>query len=950
MSKDDLLLIFKDRNQGNVQSRPSSSHHQGNVGPTPSGGGGGGGGRGWSGLFTGQPSGGQMVGPTKPVVAVTPRPRVAQSPESSRQASVTPSMQSLSIAHSSTSRSAQPGDMIPIRRPDKGGTLEIQRLRLNANFFAVKYKHEAVIWHYDLAIEPVENPLNNRPIKLTKADYSLIRNKLSSTNPTEFPLSMTAFDGVRNIFSCDQLPTGEFQVLISRDEGKKAGSFVCTLKLVGPLRLSKLTDYLRGCGDSVPRDILQGMDVIMNEHPTRHMIRVGRRFHSTKPEWNNDIGEGIVASGGFQQSSKPTAQGLALCLDYSVLAFRKPISVIQFLEEHIRGFNMNNFHQFKSDVEYVLTTLKVTFTYRVTNLDFTVVGLTEKATKDISFPLTDRESDAPPRDIGLVEFFREKYEKDIRYLNVPCLELGKARKTAVPLEFCKLVAGQKCSKELLGKDLDKRLRNFSLIPPQEREKKICRMVQDKDGPRGGEITRSFGIEVNPNMTKVMGRVLRPPEIKLKSRGLNGQVVHVPVDKMKRQWNLVDKAVIEGVHVQRWGVLDFSSESGRFRFNPNQVIPNLIGRCESLGIRMEEPIVYENTSMNVFYKADAMRLLLDKVYKKAKGSLQILVCVMANEDPGYNYLKWYSETKLGLLTQCCLSSSINNARGQDQYLANLALKINAKLGGSNFELAGLLPKIGGQKHVMFIGADVNHPGSGNKTSPSVAAVVATMNWPAINRYAARIWPQDHRTENISKFGAKCLELVEAYANLNKVKPDKIVVFRDGVSEGQFDMALNWELMEMKQAFREMHYFPTITLIVAQKRHHARLFPDNGTGNVPPGTVVDTGITHQTDFDFYLSSHFGNIGTSKPTHYQVLLDEHKFNSNDLQQLIYNLCFTFARCSKPVSLAPPVYYADLVAYRGQLYHKALLMEQPDAFEAAFDERHYKQPPSIENSMYFI
>ncbi|KAM7257077.1 hypothetical protein ACFE04_012818 [Oxalis oulophora] len=455
-----------------MQSRPSS-HHQGNVGPTPSGSGGG---RGWSGLFTGQLSGGQVVGPTKPVVA--------QSPESSLQASVTPSIQLLTIAHSSTSRSAQPRDMIPIRRPDKGGTLEIQRLKLNANFFPVKYKHEAVIWHYDLAIKQVENPLNNRPIKLTKADYSVIQNKLSSTNPTEFPLSMTAFDGVENIFSCDQLPTGEFQVLISKDEGKKAGSFVCTLKLAGQLRLSKLTDYLRGCGDSVPRDILQGMDVIMNEHPTRHMIRVGRRFHSAKPEWNNDIGEGMVASGGFQQSLKPTAQGLALCLNYSVLAFRKPIPVIQFLEEHIRGFNMNDFHKFKSHVEDVLTKLKVTFTHRVTNLDFTVTGLTEKATKDISFPLTDRENDAPPRDIGLVEFFREKYEKDIRYLNVPCLELGKARKTTVPLEFCKLVAGQKCSKELLGKDLDKRLRNFSLIPPQEREKKICRMVQDMDGPRG----------------------------------------------------------------------------------------------------------------------------------------------------------------------------------------------------------------------------------------------------------------------------------------------------------------------------------------------------------------------------------------------------------------------------------------------------------------------------------
>jgi eukaryotic translation initiation factor 2C len=452
------------------------------------------------------------------------------------------------------------------------------------------------------------------------------------------------------------------------------------------------------------------------------------------------------------------------------------------------------------------------------------------------------------------------------------------------------------------------------------------------------------------MTKVQGRVLKPPVLKLKARGLNGQVVQVSVDKQRCGWNLVDKAVVEAVSIQTWGVLDFTSSSGRFgSFNPDQVIPKFIQRCQSLGIRVMEPVLYENTSMSIFQNVDAIRQLLDKVvHKQAKASLQILVCVMAKEDPGYNYLKWYTETKLGLLTQCCLSTSANNVKGQDQYLANLALKINAKLGGSNFELVDALPNIGGQKHVMFIGADVNHPGSGNRTSPSIAAVVATMNWPAANRYAARVWPQEHRKENIVRFGEKCLELVKAYVELNKVKPAKIVVFRDGVSEGQFDMALNTELMDLKKAFREMNYFPTITLIVAQKRHHARLFLDNSTYNVPPGTVVDTGITHQTDFDCYLNSHYGNIGTSKPTHYQVLLDEHKFNSNDLQQLIYNLCFTFARCSKPVSLVPPVYYADLLAYRGQLYHKALLLVHHE--EASFDERNYKVHPSIENSMFFI
>ncbi|KAI5332229.1 hypothetical protein L3X38_022358 [Prunus dulcis] len=86
---------------------------------------------------------------------------------------------------------------------------------------------------------------------------------------------------------------------------------------------------------------------------------------------------------------------------------------------------------------------------------------------------------------------------------------------------------------------------------------------------------------------------------------------------------------------------------------------------------------------------------------------------------------------------------------------------------------------------------------------------------------------------------------------------------------------------------------------------------------------------------------------------------------KKLIYDLCFTFARCTKPVSLVPPVYYADLVAYRGRLYHESMEGQSPASASssssssssassplsvASLEKRFYKLHADLENTMFFI
>ncbi|CAB4481800.1 unnamed protein product [Rhizophagus irregularis] len=161
----------------------------------------------------------------------------------------------------------------------------------------------------------------------------------------------------------------------------------------------------------------------------------------------------------------------------------------------------------------------------------------------------------------------------------------------------------------------------------------------------------------------------------------------------------------------------------------------------------------------------------------------------------------------------------------------------------------------------------------------------------------------------------------------LKPKKILFYRNGVSKSRYIDVLGSELTAIKGACKslETNYEPTIT-----------------TGNCLPGTVVETDITHPFEFDFYLLSHAGITGTSRPTHYQVLYDENGFDADGLQTLSYNLCHTYARCTRAVSLVPPVYYAHLAATRAKFYSSYDFDTGETTFEAVKE--------ALRKVMYFI
>ncbi|KAI3891449.1 hypothetical protein MKX03_020731 [Papaver bracteatum] len=143
----------------------------------------------------------------------------------------------------------------------------------------------------------------------------------------------------------------------------------------------------------------------------------------------------------------------------------------------------------------------------------------------------------------------------------------------------------------------------------------------------------------------------------------------------------------------------------------------------------------------------------------------------------------------------MAHSMHVLKMSKQYLAKVAFKINVNVGGRNTVLVDALsrhiPLVSDRRTIIF-GADVTHPHPGEYSSPSIAVVTSNL--------LVLLWSQ--------------------------------------------------------------HYQPPVTFVVVQKRHHTSfVFANNHndhqtidrSGNILPGTMVDSKICHPTEFDFYFCSH-------------------------------------------------------------------------------------------------
>ncbi|KAF7968003.1 hypothetical protein HWV62_32204 [Athelia sp. TMB] len=817
-------------------------------------------------------------------------------------------------------------------RPDFGtaGT----QVTLRTNFFPVKVP-KGPLSEYDVGIMPKAGTA----IKRMKRRIWQLAEQTADWQAAGMK-GWVAHDHSAKLIAGKKLP----QPLVIRvpfyeeeqDGPKKDGTgkeYILTIKYIQDIETLSLVSYLSGDPqfknyDTLP--VTAALNLILAAFPNRATqgggVLVGRNrfFFPSTTSPPVPLGGGLEAWKGFYSSIRPAFNQLMVNVNVCTTAFYSPGNLADALTSFRRMSFGGKPNAFVKGLRVSATHLG----YRKT-----IKTMSTKTSKTHSF-------DCPELGGGKVtveQYFSRKYSIKLQYPELPLVDVGggNGKTNLLPAEVLEILPGQAFKGKLTDEHTASMI-TAACKPPNVNGMSIVTRGLDELGFRSGpQPLGNFGISIGTDMSVVPGRILPPPGIKYGS----GQ----PQVDERASWNLRNVKFAQGGRLAGWAVLIIQDGNQRDEFQGaddpelKKVVAGFSKMCSTSGMQVDraEPMFaacrLPPKDYNDPIRAKAVQAIRATLTTMQAKPTVILVILSNGDKHVYSGIKHLCDSYLDVATVCVHSSKIRKEKGQMQYFANVALKMNMKMGGTNHCLDPRSMSWLQQAPTMLVGMDVTHPGPGSiKGTPSIAAVVASTD-SQYGQFPASMEIQESKKEMITNLAQMMKERLTAYRNKNRTLPTRVIVYRDGVSEGQFQIVVGEELPLIKEAFHSFNtpqqtYNPKLTIVICGKRHHTRFYPTEASaadrdGNPRPGTVVDRGVTAVYDFDFFLQAHGGLQGTTRPTHYYVVHDEIGFKADALQGLTNAVSYMFARATKAVSLASPAYYADLCCERGRCYLHALL-----------------------------
>lgn len=637
----------------------------------------------------------------------------------------------------------------------------------------------------------------------------------------------------------------------------------------GTFTLDGLVQYLSstsaGAYYASRDDTIQLLNILIARIPNfaANVFGIGQnKFYPTYPHPLAELrvlGNGLQAQRGYYSSVRPAVGRILVNLNVASAAFYQPIPLVDLMNQYIGGDRIPRHPGDLERCEAFLRMVRVWTKYLkprnaqgeiipgdTVRKTKTVVGFagdpdTRKKpdphaprfgnAKQVSFEFTDGNN---KRRTTVFDYFRNHHSITLQRWQEPVINVGtRGDPMYLAVELCTIEAGQPARRLLAGNQTSEMIR-FAARAPNANAVSIEGTANapgnaltifgfsPNDQPN---TTQPVGYQINPQMITVPGRILSSPQLQYGGQKENPRM---------GSWNLAGKRFNKAGAFNRWSCLIINHAGQRglaLQAEPGPLIDSFGQALKSYGINIPNRVPNKAIQIPGVHGQDrgqTDKLLQESFQGAEKFQIDVVFVVLREADKWlYSRIKFWGDVKFGIQTICSVGSKLQKPAGQQMYFANVALKFNIKGNGTAHSIppAELKPL---DNRTMLMGIDVTHPSPGSaENAPSIAAVVANYSVD-LCQFPGSIMSQRGTVEMVQDLKKMILERLDCWQRKNKnMLPDKIIVYRDGVSEGQYDLVLQNELPAFHEAFKERYgaenKWPKVAIIIVGKRHHTRFYP-------------------------------------------------------------------------------------------------------------------------------
>ncbi|KAL0271382.1 UNVERIFIED_CONTAM: hypothetical protein PYX00_008486 [Menopon gallinae] len=503
------------------------------------------------------------------------------------------------------------------------------------------------------------------------------------------------------------------------------------------------------------------------------------------------------------------------------------------------------------------------------------------------------------REISFLDYYKQQYNLDITDHAQPLLINRTKNEKGFKTRLICLVPELCCMTGLTDKMKNdiKVMKDISLhtrVTPAQRAYGFRKFLENiNNNSEAKAMLNRWGLSIDDNPVSLTGRNLRTEQLIFG----NNEIIN-PVNG---EWQKCfrDVSVFQAVDILNW-VIIFPAKDGRVA----DTFVNMIKKIgPSMGIDVAEP-------RKVHLVNDRIDSYIQGLKQNIEDRTQIVVCLCptAREDR-YSAIKKFCCKEIPVPSQVINTITLSREDRVRTVVQNIALQMNNKLGGASWAVR--VPF----KNTMIVGVDTYHDKF--QSANSVGGFVASCN-SDYTQWFSRTNFQGPKQELVEGLIQSFIAALKNYLKKNSMLPDRIVVYRDGVGDGQFDIVKDFEVPQFLEACRVVSsdYKPKFSFVIVQKRISTKFYqfdPKDArkVDNAMPGSLVDHTILKKSLFDFYLVSQYVRNGTATPSHYIVLYDNSDIKPDHIQRLTYKFCHLYYNWQGTIRVPAPCNYAHKLAY---------------------------------------